>query len=202
MNVMGEIIIKEWNMFQKVNQMSSCSRASCQENPAGFVVNRMAQFLTWSPEMLESYNRDLEQALADGRNLMTEKYARMMRDTDPATYAAFSDLLPNVDTVSVMLVERIVSICDIWQREFMDRYPKTARGSRPMSSSRDESVATGFRTYLRNELYTYSMNTLTLYEAWCEKLQREGQNMTIMNLEYVARMYGFSSLQEMEDKAN
>lgn len=201
MNVMGEIILKEWNMFQKVNQMSSGHRASCQENPAGFVVNRMAQFLTWSPEMLESYNRDLDKALDDGRNLMTEKYARMMRDTDPRSYSAFSDLLPNVDTVSVMLVEKIVSICDIWQREFMDRYPKTARGSRPMSSSRDESVATGFRTYLRNELYTYSMNTLTLYEAWCEKLQSEGRNMTIMNMEYVARMYGFSSLQEMEDVA-
>ena len=44
-------------------------------------MNRLAQFLTWDDAMRESYYEDLTEAESVGWNLLTEKYARMMRYT-------------------------------------------------------------------------------------------------------------------------
>ncbi|MGP1441335.1 MAG: DUF4125 family protein [Anaerovoracaceae bacterium] len=197
MNVIAKIIAMEWEQFQKVQGQNG--RAACQEDPKGFVVNRLAQFLTWDEITLEGYCRDLENAVAEGRNLMTEKYARMMRDTQPQEYGKLCEFLPEIESVRVMLVEKIISIQTIWQKEFMERYPMIANGSRPLSSSKNNPDSTGFRTYLRSELYTLSERTLRNYLAHIKDLQAQGRNMTIENLEYVAKLYGFKSLQEMEN---
>ena len=197
MDTIAKIIAMEWDQFQRVQGQNG--RASCQENPKGFVVNRLAQFLTWDEKTLEEYCRDLENAEATGRNLMTEKYARMMRDTSPQDYGKICEFLPDIESVRVMLVEKIISIQTIWQREFMEKYPLVANGSRPLSSSKNDPDNTGFKTYLRSELYTLSEKTLRNYLSHIEDLQAQGRNMTIENLEYVAKLYGFKSLQEMEN---
>ena len=81
----------------------------------------------------------------------------------------------------------------------MEKYPLVANGSRPLSSSKNDPDNTGFKTYLRSELYTLSEKTLRNYLSHIEDLQAQGRNMTIENLEYVAKLYGFKSLQEMEN---
>ena len=59
MKSIAELILKEWNQFQKVQNEGG--RASCQNHMKEFVMNRLAQFLTWSDEMRESYYQDLDE---------------------------------------------------------------------------------------------------------------------------------------------
>lgn len=197
MRSVAELILKEWNQFQQVRNEGG--RASCQNHMKEFVMNRLAQFLTWDDAMRESYYEDLTEAESVGWNLLTEKYARMMRYTVPAQYAALCNRLPVISEPKERLVEKIVAIQLKWQEDYARRYPRVARGSRPTDHSADADYVTSFETYLRCELYTYSERTLRAYLSHAEELARRGGNMTIQNLEYMAKLYGFSSLQEMEE---
>ena len=197
MRSVAELILQEWNQFQQVRNEGG--RASCQNHMKEFVMNRLAQFLTWDDAMRESYYEDLTEAESVGWNLLTEKYARMMRYTAPAQYAALCNRLPVISEPKERLVEKIVAIQLKWQEDYARRYPRVARGSRPTDHSADADYVTSFETYLRCELYTYSERTLRAYLSHAEELARRGGNMTIQNLEYMAKLYGFSSLQEMEE---
>ena len=197
MRSVAELILKEWNQFQQVRNEGG--RASCQNHMKEFVMNRLAQFLTWDDAMRESYYEDLTEAESVGWNLLTEKYARMMRYTAPAQYAALCNRLPVISEPKERLVEKIVAIQLKWQEDYARRYPRVARGSRPTDHSADADYVTSFETYLRCELYTYSERTLRAYLSHAEELARRGGNMTIQNLEYMAKLYGFSSLKEMEE---
>ena len=197
MRSVAELILKEWNQFQQVRNEGG--RASCQNHMTEFVMNRLAQFLTWDDAMRESYYEDLTEAESVGWTLLTEKYARMMRYTAPAQYAALCNRLPVISEPKERLVEKIVAIQLKWQEDYARRYPRVARGSRPTDHSADADYVTSFETYLRCELYTYSERTLRAYLSHAEELARRGGNMTIQNLEYMAKLYGFSSLQEMEE---
>ena len=197
MRSVAELILKEGNQFQQVRNEGG--RASCQNHMKEFVMNRLAQFLTWDDAMRESYYEDLTEAESVGWNLLTEKYARMMRYTAPAQYAALCNRLPVISEPKERLVEKIVAIQLKWQEDYARRYPRVARGSRPTDHSADADYVTSFETYLHCELYTYSERTLRAYLSHAEELARRGGNMTIQNLEYMAKLYGFSSLQEMEE---
>ena len=60
MRSVAELILKEWNQFQQVRNEGG--RASCQNHMKEFVMNRLAQFLTWDDAMRESYYEDLTEA--------------------------------------------------------------------------------------------------------------------------------------------
>ena len=68
------IIKKEWNFFQQVENEGG--RASCQEDPETFFIMRRSQFCAWPEELLNSYEADLTEAAAAGRNPLAEKYLR------------------------------------------------------------------------------------------------------------------------------
>ncbi len=104
MRSVAELILKEWNQFQQVRNEGG--RASCQNHMKEFVMNRLAQFLTWDDAMRESYYEDLTEAESVGWNLLTEKYARMMRYTAPAQYAALCNRLPVISEPKERLVEK------------------------------------------------------------------------------------------------
>ena len=82
--LMSEIIKLEWEMFSHVSNVGG--PASCQMRPDTFKIMRKSQAATWSDELLASYLEDLKAATRDGRNIMTEKYARMMESTFPEEY--------------------------------------------------------------------------------------------------------------------
>ena len=75
-NLVESIIKLEWNQFQQTNNEGG--RASCQGNWPMFHQMRASQFMTWPEELLRSYRSDLQEADRVGRNLVTEKYGRMM----------------------------------------------------------------------------------------------------------------------------
>lgn len=84
--VLREIVALEWEQFDRVEGMFG--RASCQDDLQSFFVYRLAQHLAFPRAALPYILDDLRSAEAGGRNLVEEKYARMMEATDPERYAA------------------------------------------------------------------------------------------------------------------
>ena len=73
-DLIDKIVAKEWDMFQTVANVSG--RAACQDNFETFSIMRSSQANGWSEAALSSYLDDLTDAQENGRNLLTEKYAR------------------------------------------------------------------------------------------------------------------------------
>ena len=75
-----------------------------------------------------------------------------------------------------------------------------ASRGRDISRSADRQNAASFETYLRGELLTYSVETLRLYAAYVEKLQKAGRNMNRMILEDTIGRCGYPSLEAAEQR--
>ena len=197
MDIIERIIEKEYRMFDKVNEGGS--RASCQDDKETFYAMRRCQFAAWNEEMRESYLEDLTCAEEDGFNLITEKYARMMKYTAPEEYAEMEPFLRPVTCEKEALVEQIHGISMDWSRKLRDQYPHIASGGRSLE---DDEVSqfgcTSISTYLRGELLTYSEKTLSAYLKWQQELLAKGENMDLTILEETVKLYGFASLEEAE----
>ena len=113
--------------------------------------------------MLELYISDFEKARLNGRNLITEKYARMMKSTAPEKYAELESKLPALETDSVKICNAICEIQVGWMETFSSEYPKLSANARAVHSYEDTEFSTSYETYLRGELLTYSRNMLSMY---------------------------------------
>lgn len=180
--IAAELVQPEWLMFQKVQNKGG--RADCQDDQANFMRFRSAQFLTWSEAMLESYRMDLLVAQAEGRNLLTEKYGYMMASTDPAAFAEIEAFLPAIDAPKSRLIEAIVPVYVSWNEDLIRQQPQQA-GVRPVHSSEDSAGSTSFETYLRGELATYSLETLTLMEAHVQACLADAVNLIAENMRHI-----------------
>jgi len=188
----------EWTFFQAVQNEGG--RAECQDNYYGFQVSREAQFEAWTNEMLKSYLADISTAVAQGRNLVEEKYARMMSHTAPEKYALIRNYLPTVSTKATNMIQRICEIHVKWSMEAFKKYPALSGQGRVVKSSSDRKNVTSLETYLAAELATYSEKTLGLYLSYIDGLVKEGKNLSLLILENTVRHYGYASLQEAEEK--
>ena len=102
------IVQIEWPMFAGVNNEGG--KAACQMDLATFRIMRISQYSAWGEELLESCLADLRAAQNQGRNLMTEKYARMMKTTFPDEYPAIEKSLPPLDPAAPRQIEDIVAM--------------------------------------------------------------------------------------------
>ena len=180
MELIGDILDAEWAMFQKVK---SGTPASCQSNPEAFSKIRGSIFQLWPEQMLEAYLKEITAAATGGRNLLTEKYARMDR------------LIPAVNTNS--LIDKIVAVETEWQAELRETYPalywKTCRNT---GSSDDGS---NFSIYLSCELETYGDEVIELYYAWVSEAVEQKRNLSIEMLELLVVKGGFGDLGQAEN---
>lgn len=194
-----EVIIPiEWGMFSTVANVGG--PADCQNEAQTFIIMRNSQLQTWSIEMLESYLCDLQTACRDGVNLMTLKYARMMEFTHPEEYARFKDQLPPVDEATRNLIDEIVDVNVIWDRELSSRYPALRGRGRPATHEGDSAGSTSAETYMRGELSTYSPRTIAIYHEDTMQAVAEGVNLAELNLHWTVRSYGYDSLEDAERK--
>jgi len=197
-DLIDTIIASEWEMFHDINNING--KASCQNDPTTFKIMRQSQAISWSVPALESYLDDLINAKQDGRNLLTEKYARMMKITSPLEYERIEHLLPPLDQSIVPIIDEIVEMMITWEIEFAQRYPTVTRRLRPVSSVDDQSFVTSLDTYIRGELETYSSKTLDLYHKHLCQQKSINVNVVEVILEYTVQQYGYSSLQDADQK--
>lgn len=191
------IVRMEWDAFQRTTNMGG--RVACQGNWPVFHQMRASQFLTWPENLLASYRDDLKDAEYVSRNLVTEKYARMMRSTHPEEYAAtIEPYIPALSAARETEQETIIATQVAWAREFRERYPKLGAAMRVLTTAEDTPDATSFETYLRGELGTYSERTLDLYGDFVARLATEHRNLTEETIGNTVRIAGFAGLDEAE----
>jgi hypothetical protein len=191
-----EILSIEWEMFRSV--ASEGGEAECQREQKTFVIMRLSQALSWNEQMLESYLEDLKRARNEGRNLMTEKYARMMRYTHPDEYVLLAYRLPVLNSEKEELADRITAIMVSWAMELSRKYPHVLATGRAIERSGDSANETSLETYCRGELQTYGLRTLQLSVEWFSRCLSEGVNSYERVLENIVKMYGYGSIEEAE----
>lgn len=198
MDIIEEIVAREWLAFDKVRNEGG--RANCQDNFGTFEIMRKSQFLAWDEATRDGYLADLRQADRRGRNLIEEKYARMMASTAPEQYANFAHLLPQLDARQSATIETIVEQQLVWREAFALKYPHMSGQARLIRTHEDTPSQTSFETYLRGELSTYSEMTLALYKRMVANLAARGDNLTTLTMEHTARLYGYRDLADAEAK--
>ncbi len=172
--IIDAIVDLELQMFQSVNALPGEGKA-CQERPDTFKIMRWMHHSVLTPATLTSYLEDLQVAVEQERNLVTEKYARME--------GQIPQLKDN---------PRIYQIAEIecaWMKELRHRFPHTIQGN-------DNS----FRNYLICELETYSDETLE--RLWGDIQEAQVRNLNLPELRYrnLFRRMGYKSLEEVEQK--
>lgn len=192
-----EIINTEWNMFQQVDNIGG--RADCQDDRETFYIMRRSQYDNWTAEMVDAYSDFAARSQEEGRNLVSEKYARMMAYTDLHYFNKhLRDKLPAVPAKNFRLINRIVERLIYWEEEMARTYPKLAGTARPIRSSEDKYGFTSMETYARGELETYPEELLALYCQYVDDLWDEGISLSRKNLQTMVSMYGYDSIDEAE----
>lgn len=189
-----DILAAEWDMFQRVRNIGG-QRASCQEDHKTFDIMRSSQFKSWTKDALESYLNDLGEAIKDDRNLLTEKYARMMESTSPHEFAKLKHLLPPINPDVPELIEKILEIVLKWESELVQKYPNVTKRGRVLESFDDSLLKTSKMTYLKGELLTYSLKTLRLYYNSLINMESQNINGSKVIIEETVKNYGYSSIE-------
>jgi len=169
--ILKEIVEIEYSMFLKMNTSSE----ECRKSPEAFRLNREARFFPLSTQTLSSYLDDLLRAEVEGRNLLTEKYARI------------EGLIPPLQENPV--IHKIVEIESEWIKELSEEYPE-------LFSRNPEK----FRTYLACELETFSEKTLRLYFIDVKSAREKGINLAEESYKYLFKKSGFSSFEEVRKR--
>ena len=174
-----EILEIEWRMFR---QVKSETPAPCQNAPESFKSIRGSIFESWNQDVLSSYLQDLITAQKVGRNLLTEKYARMDNRIPLLNDNPLIDIIVNIETA--------------WQEDIKSRYP--AIYNRVCRST--DAVAGGgnFSTYLRAELETYGNGTITLYFQQLNATWEKGENPSLKALDNLVKKGGYRDMDHAE----
>lgn len=188
-----KVVDLEWEMFQQVKGIDG--RAPCQDQMKTFIIMRMSQYESWDIEVVESYLKDLEEAKANGRNLVMEKYAYMMEETDPGYFAQIKHLLPEVSDEAKIIIEKIVAHFKLWVEEFAIHYPNIRKNGRPAEASSVDGT-TSLINYLKSELATYSLRTLERFVV--SIMANKELNRYWLSMEKMVQFYGYKSLDEAE----
>ena len=178
--LLKNVLDMEWDMFVRVK---STHPAACQSAPDNFRAIRSSLFEMWTPQMLAAYLQQLQEAKAQGRNLLTEKYARM------------DNLIPPL--IDNPLIDDIIEICERWQHELKKHYPalyqNCCRGTDPTGNGSNSSI------YLRGELETYGDRTVDLYYQNVKNADDEKRNLTIEALLRLVQKSGYPDLDVAEN---
>ena len=176
--LIDDIVKLEWISFDKVQNKGG--RADCQDDWTTFSIMRKSQYMTWNRNMLESYILDIAEANEESRNLIEEKYGRMMESTAPKEYDTIKDSFPVLSDERIAIQEQIIQIQVQWMEDLAEVYKYVALNARSIHTSEDNMFNTSYETYLRGELSTYSDETLKLYAEFIVQLYKEGKNLAKM----------------------
>ena len=191
-----EIIDREWEMFSVLKNTGGI--AECQNNKPEFIIMRSGQWDNLPDKILESYKQDLIDAKEFGRNLLEEKYIRMMEYSAPSEFEGVKHLLPNISNGSLTLIKQIQKIYLNWGDEFESKFPKFSKLCRPLRSSGDIPERASVQTYLIGELSSYSTRTVLFYYDYVKQCVEKGINLIYVTHTDVVKKKGFNSIEEVE----
>ncbi|KFF30711.1 DUF4125 family protein [Bifidobacterium bombi] len=195
--LMQSVIRLEWEQFQRTDNEGG--RAACQGDWPTFLQMRSSQFLTWPQQLLESYRDDLDAAEHSDRNLVTEKYARMMASTAPEKYARdIEPFIPRLSEQRLAAQEEVIMQQVRWANAFRMHYPRLGSKMRALTTQEDTARSTSFETYLRGELGTYGDRTFLLYRRFVLRMASAERNLTEETVLNTVRIEGYASLAEAE----
>lgn len=193
-----QIVKEEWEAFDKVKNEGG--RASCQDDWNTFEIMRKSQYMQWTEQMIESYLKDFADAREKNWNLITEKYGRMMESTAKDQYDKIKEELPKLSDQKKAIIEEIVKIQVGFMEQLAEKYPKVAGTARSIHTSEDTPYNTSYETYLRGELGTYSDETLSLYGQFIVEIAKRNGNLAKDIMRNTALLYGYQSLEELEER--
>ena len=191
-----EIAELEFAEMDKVQNAGG--RAGCQDDWTTFSIMRQCQYRFWPVDLLEDWIAYFKEQSAAGRNLVAEKYARMMEKTNPELFAPWAEKLPKLSTEFVQMREAIIEIQLVWLDAFTEKYPRLAARSRRPRTENDTPQETSYETYLRGELSEYTPDILYRYGRWIVKLYDQKKNLTTMTMEETVHAYGYATLEDAE----
>lgn len=191
-----KILEFEWRMFSTV--VNPGGPSSCQMDQETFDIMRHSQICAWPEKLQECYLADLTHAWREGRNLMSEKYARMMEFTFPDEYREIAHRLPAIDEATRSLIEDIVAVNVEWKLEIAELYPELGRKGRPIRANNDSARVTSFETYLRAELQTCSPQSIRILHAHTAAQRKSMINGLAVTLLNMVNRYGYTSLAQAE----
>ena len=191
-----EIIDREREMFSVLKNTGGI--AECQNNKPEFLIMRSGQWDNLPDKILESYKQDLIDAKEFGRNLLEEKYIRMMEYSAPSEFEGVKHLLPDISNGSLTLIKQIEKIYLNWGDEFESKFPKFSKLCRPLRSSGDIPERASVQTYLIGELSSYSTRTVLFYYDYVKQCVEKGINLIYVTHTDVVKKKGFNSIEEVE----
>ncbi|NYV27576.1 DUF4125 family protein [Streptobacillus felis] len=196
-DLIKEIIDIEWEMFTVLKNTGG--PAECQNNKPEFIVMRKGQWDNLPINILQSYLIDLKKAEEIGRNLLEEKYIRMMEFSAPEEFEGVKDLLPVLSPGVEVLIKKIEKTYLAWGDEFEAKFPKFSKLCRPLRSEGDQPERASVQTYLRGELCSYSLKTILFYSDYIEDCVKKGINLIYETHSEVVKMKGFESIEAVEN---
>ncbi len=197
-DLIQDIVAREWAMFDRVSNAGG--RAGCQDDWETFDIMRRSQFSIWDRASLESYREDLEQAQMEGRNLLTEKYGYMMRDTCPEEYRQIADRLPALSEEKKKLVSELTELQTRWMERFHRTHPLFGGRGRAVRKKDAAPGDASVETYAMGELATYSEKTLRCLKTCLETLEKQEEHPETLTMDYMARCYGYQSSDDAEQR--
>lgn len=150
------VVCLEWELFDGVRNAGG--RASCQDDLRSFFSYRCAQYLAFPHEIVPRVLGELERAELEGRNVVREKYARMMAVTDPEAFGReWSSLLAPPSPVKSEALRQLRRLLVPALEEAAAALPVSHGHARPDESSAGHVSALD---YLEAEVCSYSLGTI------------------------------------------
>jgi hypothetical protein len=173
--LIDRIIDLEWEMAGSA-AAGAGRPAAAPEDQGAFRVLRWMTHVVLPDDLLARLLGHLEQAKAEGRNLVAEKFARM------------EGPIPSQDAPAV--ITRLVDMEEAWMQAVHLRYPLTF-----------PDVEGPFRAHLTADLETLPADYLEALCAFQTSCRDAGRNLIEERYEKLFRRLGYESIKARENKA-